>query len=122
MSAGVEATGTEAASTRGFAQRLRTLARGRETSLVVLAALIGVLAGLSVTLISRGAELLHSVLFGAARISSIPRLPLHVLLWPAIGGLIMGGVILALKRWRPHSIVDPIEANALHGGRMSHVF
>ncbi len=119
MSAGVEATGTEAVSTRGFAQRLRTLARGRETSLVVLAALIGVLAGLSVTLISRGAELLHSVLFGAARISSIPRLPLHVLLWPAIGGLIMGGVILALKRWRPHSIVDPIEANALHGGRMS---
>ncbi len=31
----------------------------------------------------------------------------------------MGGVILAMKRWRPHSIVDPIEANALHGGRMS---
>ncbi|GGF73455.1 chloride channel protein [Azorhizobium oxalatiphilum] len=104
---------------RGLAARLRALVRAREVGLVGLAVVVGVLAGIGVTAISRGAELLHHLLYGAPRISSLPAVPTHLLLWPAVGGLIMGGVILALKRWRPHSIVDPIEANALHGGRMS---
>jgi CIC family chloride channel protein len=36
-----------------------------------------------------------------------------------IGGLIMGVLGLALARWRPRRAIDPIEANALFGGRMS---
>ncbi|WP_051357132.1 chloride channel protein [Azorhizobium doebereinerae] len=119
MTAAGEASVPDVAAAPGLLSRLRTLARAREVSLVVLAALVGLAAGVGVTAISRGAELLHLLLYGAARISSIPVLKPSLLLWPAVGGLIMGAVMLALKRWRPHAIVDPIEANALHGGRMS---
>ncbi len=38
---------------------------------------------------------------------------------PTLGGLAFGLAIVALARWRPAREVDPIEANALHGGRMS---
>ena len=36
-----------------------------------------------------------------------------------IGGLLFGLTSELLKRWRPAREIDPIEANALHGGRMS---
>ncbi len=45
----------------------------------------------------------------------------RVLLAPMIGGLLLGLVARALRRWRSTEIVDPIEANALYGGRMSFV-
>jgi chloride channel protein, CIC family len=38
---------------------------------------------------------------------------------PCIGGLVYGVVAYLMWRWRPRDIVDAIEANALHGGRMS---
>ena len=38
---------------------------------------------------------------------------------PLIGGLLFGLTSELLKRWRPAREIDPIEANALHGGRMS---
>jgi CIC family chloride channel protein len=38
---------------------------------------------------------------------------------PALGGLVLGRVTLGLARLRPRRAVDPIEANALFGGRMS---
>jgi CIC family chloride channel protein len=38
---------------------------------------------------------------------------------PTIGGLVVGLVGLAIARWWNRRTVDPIEANALHGGRMS---
>jgi chloride channel protein, CIC family len=43
---------------------------------------------------------------------------LHTLLVLTAGGLVVGLTYLYQTR-RPHPIVDPIEANALHGGRMS---
>ena len=45
--------------------------------------------------------------------------PLRALLVPSLGGLLLGIAFLLLLRWRPAREVDPIEANALHGGRMS---
>ena len=39
--------------------------------------------------------------------------------FPAFGGLLLGLAFLLLLRWRPAREIDPIEANALHGGRMS---
>ncbi|MGU3493905.1 chloride channel protein [Xanthobacteraceae bacterium A53D] len=106
--------------THGLLQRLRVLVRRREVGLVLVAAVIGVFAGLGVTAISQGAQLLHEWLYGAPRLSSLPApLPWHMLLWPAVGGLVMGASMIVLRRYRPHAIVDPIEANALHGGRMS---
>ena len=41
------------------------------------------------------------------------------MLVPSLGGLLLGVAFLLLLRWRPAREVDPIEANALHGGRMS---
>jgi CIC family chloride channel protein len=45
--------------------------------------------------------------------------PQRLLLVPAVGGLALGLTALAMRRLRASDIVDPIEANALHGGRMS---
>ena len=41
------------------------------------------------------------------------------MLVPSLGGLLLGVALLVLLRWRPAREIDPIEANALHGGRMS---
>jgi CIC family chloride channel protein len=38
---------------------------------------------------------------------------------PLLGGLLFGAATEMIRRWRPEREVDPIEANALHGGRMS---
>ncbi|MEJ0041566.1 MAG: hypothetical protein WDM81_04895 [Rhizomicrobium sp.] len=46
---------------------------------------------------------------------SVPR----ILLVPVLGGLLLGLAALIVSRYRKAEIVDPIEANALHGGRMS---
>jgi CIC family chloride channel protein len=102
---------------------LRALARARESSLIVLGALIGAFAGLVVAAMSSAVSALHAVLFGVApggRLSELTSLdPKVALLVPSIGGLLFGVALFALARWRPAREVDPIEANALHGGRMS---
>ncbi len=38
---------------------------------------------------------------------------------PAAGGLVLGVLALIGRKVRPREIVDPVEANALYGGRMS---
>ena len=102
---------------------LRGVVRARESSLVVLALIIGVLAGLGVVAMSDATNLLHWLFFDIPwknRLSAVefvdPRLAVAV---PTIGGLIFGFALLLVSRWRPQREVDPIEANALHGGRMS---
>jgi CIC family chloride channel protein len=66
---------------------------------------------------------LHALLFNISireRLSSqISIEPLRALLVPSLGGLLLGVAFLLLLRWRPAREIDPIEANALHGGRMS---
>ncbi len=66
---------------------------------------------------------LHALLFDISireRLSSQPSIePLRALLVPSLGGLVLGVAFLWLSRWRPAREIDPIEANALHGGRMS---
>ena len=104
-------------------QRLRAFVRAHETSLVVLAALIGVIGGLAVAAMGAAVEGLHVVLFNLEwgdRLSSQFRIePLAALLVPGLGGLLLGLAFLVIARWRPAREIDPIEANALHGGRMS---
>ena len=104
-------------------RRLRAFVRARETSLVVLALLIGTIGGLVVAAMSNAVEALHVVLFNldwGDRLSSQYRIdPLRALLVPSLGGLLLGLAFLLLARWRPAREIDPIEANALHGGRMS---
>jgi CIC family chloride channel protein len=104
-------------------RRLRAFVRAHETSLVVLAALVGTTGGLVVAAMSTAVEVLHVLLFNfemGERLSSQYRIdPLRALLVPSLGGLLLGVAFLLLLRWRPAREIDPIEANALHGGRMS---
>ena len=102
--------------------RLRAIVRARESSVIVLAALIGVLAGLVVVGMGQLVGLMHVLFFGidpGVRLSGVISLdPLHAMLAPCLGGLVFGLVSAYVAR-RRGTEVDPIEANALHGGRMS---
>jgi CIC family chloride channel protein len=102
---------------------LRALVRARASGLLVLAAAIGALAGLVVAAMSLGVTVLHGVFFqvpAGQRLSALPALnPYVAILVPTFGGLAFGLAVATLARWRPLREVDPIEANALHGGRMS---
>jgi len=104
-------------------RRLRAFVRAHETSLVVLAVLIGTIGGLVVAAMSTAVEALHVALFNLEwgdRLSSQFRIePWRALLVPSLGGLLLGLAFLGLSRWRPAREIDPIEANALHGGQMS---
>src|SRR3984957_12065067 len=104
-------------------RRLRAFVRAHETSLVLLAALIGTIGGRVVGVMSVAVAGLHALLFNISireRLSSQPSTePLRALLVPSLGGLLLGIAFLLLLRWRPAREIDPIEANALHGGRMS---
>jgi CIC family chloride channel protein len=104
-------------------RRLRAFVRAHETSLVVLAALVGTIGGWVVVAMSVAVAGLHSLLFHIdirERLSSqISIDPWRALLVPSLGGLVLGLAFLLLQRWRPAREIDPIEANALHGGRMS---
>src|SRR5579872_5098953 len=104
-------------------RRLRAFVRAHETSLVVLAAMVGAGGGLVVAAMSATVQLFHVLLFDIdpqARLSSQFSIePARALLIPSLGGLLLGLAFLMLSRWRPAREIDPIEANALHGGRMS---
>jgi chloride channel protein, CIC family len=104
-------------------RRLRAVVRARESSLVALAALVGVIAGIVVAGMGMSVELLHQVFFNlnygerlSARLTLNPYIAVSV---PLVGGMIMGAASEIITRWRPEREIDPIEANALHGGRMS---
>jgi chloride channel protein, CIC family len=104
-------------------RRLRAFVRAHETSLVVLAAMIGTIGGMVVLAMSVAVAALHALLFDISiteRLSSQPSIEtLRAVLVPSLGGLVLGVALLVLLRWRPAREIDPIEANALHGGRMS---
>ncbi|GAN71799.1 chloride channel protein [Acetobacter syzygii] len=100
---------------------LRALVRTDSLWLIVLAAITGILAGLAVSLITFTTLLAHNMLApGYKRLSGLEHVaPWRALLVPATGGLLLGLWHYALQRHNRHRPVDPIEANALHGGRMS---
>jgi chloride channel protein, CIC family len=104
-------------------RRLRAIVRARESSLIVLAALVGALSGVVVAAMGTGVDLLHRLLFqldAGVRLSGLLRLdPVLAISVPLGGGLAFGIAAEMIARWRPEREVDPIEANALHGGRMS---
>jgi chloride channel protein, CIC family len=105
------------------AAALRGLVRGSEAAIVLLAALTGAAVGLLAWGMGAAARGLHQLLFGIGpqfRLSAAGSIPgWRLLLVPALGGLALYLLNRALRRWRPKPPVDPIEANALHGGRLS---
>jgi len=102
--------------------RLRAVVRARESSVIVLAAVVGVAAGLAVAAMGALVGIMHVAFFGldpGERLSGRVVLdPVYALLTPTVGGLLFGLVTAYITR-RRGTEVDPVEANALHGGRMS---
>lgn len=101
----------------------RALVRSNEIWLTVLSCCVGALAGLSVWVMTHATLLAHRILYDLhndGRLSGLTVLaPWRRVLVPCLGGLVLGGVgVLVARRFR-HRPVDPIEANALHGGGMS---
>lgn len=104
----------------GLVLRLRTMVRRRESWLVLLAAIIGVAAGIMVLALRELAYGLQRLLYqlpAGTRLSALDHLPVDSALVPATGGIILA-LTIVLRRRRSRS-VDLIEANALHGGKLS---
>ncbi len=102
--------------------RMRALVRGSEIGLVIAGTVIGIISGLMVAAIGGISQWMHQAIFAlqpGEKLSSAASLQPSAYIAPLAGGVLMGIVIWVLARWRKRPIVDPIEANALHGGRLS---
>ncbi|HEY2178845.1 MAG TPA: chloride channel protein, partial [Caulobacteraceae bacterium] len=106
----------------GLAALLRSRIRASELWLVMVAVFVGAAAGLLTVAVSLAAHGLQSLLFDLSpgqRLSAKAAIsPLQALALP-LGGAVLGAVTWAWSRRRSTPPVDPVEANALHGGRMS---
>jgi CIC family chloride channel protein len=104
-------------------ERLRALVRADEVWLAVLAALVGGISGVGVAAINAATATMHTKLFalpiGQGLSQSDHIAPLRALLVPALGGIVLGSGFWVLGKYRPRPLVDPVEANALYGGKMS---
>jgi CIC family chloride channel protein len=104
-------------------ETFRALVRGEEIWLAVLAAVVGVLAGAGVSAINIVTQMMHTVLFAlppGQGLSESARIdPVRAVCVPVLGGLVLGVSGWVLGRFRPRPMVDPVEANALYGGRLS---
>ncbi|WP_066094442.1 chloride channel protein [Xanthomonas massiliensis] len=105
----------------GWLGAVRRRLRGADGWLIVLGVPVGLAAGLLAVLQSGLAHALQARLFGLqgdVRLSSVAHLGLPALLVVPLGGLLVGLVTWYAGRGNRH-LVDAVEANALHGGRMS---
>jgi CIC family chloride channel protein len=97
--------------------------RDNGIALLAISAAVGIAVGAGVAVVHQVMQALHEALF---------RLPPHrllsegvgisswrILMVPMVGGLLVGVAGAMIRWWRPREIVDAIEANALHGGKMS---
>ena len=103
--------------------RARLLVRVDEIWLAVCAASIGAGAGGGVAAMNHVTRYLHHLLFKLPEgqgLSSSPSIDtLRLLTVPVLGGVVLGLAGLLIVKFRPKGIIDPVEANALYGGRMS---
>ena len=105
-------------------RRLRAFVRAHETSLVLLAALIGTIGGLVVAAMSAASQgctcCCSTFEIGRSSLKPVQDRAVARRCWfRASADCCSACAFLLLLRWRPAREIDPIEANALHGGRMS---
>ena len=97
--------------------------RDAEPGQIVLCALMGCFTGAVVDLLREGVAWLHVFDFGIPAnhylSEGVDVSRVRLLFVPLVGGLLLGLAARAVRAKRFNEIVDPIEANALHGGRMS---
>jgi chloride channel protein, CIC family len=102
---------------------VRARLRASEFGMTALAIGVGVLAGLCVAVMTSVVNAAHMRIFGIpfdVRLSAAERVtPLAAFGGPMAGGLLLGAIDLWLTRRKAPPAVDPVEANALRGGRMS---
>ena len=107
-------------------ERLRAYVRRSEAGMVLLAAVTGCVGGLVVSGMNLATQGLRELLYRlpqGTRLSAAGEVdPLMLLLAPCLGGAVLGLLMVLIGRiraMRRRPAIDPIEANALHGGRMS---
>jgi CIC family chloride channel protein len=104
---------------RGLAQRVRDSGAAP----VTLAVVIGIAVGTATCLLQRLLALFHWILFNTPLTGHLSAGDtdgvIRVIAVTILGCFLYGLVAAWERRWRGHDIVDPIEANALYGGRMS---
>lgn len=109
--------------TRVFYAGLQRELRSNEVAQIFACALIGSFVGIVVAILRGLVQALHQIDFalsGAGYLSTgLHTDPTRILVVPALGGLFLGVLALVARRIGARNIVDPIEANALYGGRMS---
>jgi CIC family chloride channel protein len=102
---------------------VRARLRASEFGMTALAIGVGVLAGLCVALMTSAVNAAHVRIFSIpfdVRLSAADRVaPLAAFGAPMLGGLLLGAIDVWLARRKAPPAVDPVEANALRGGRMS---
>ena len=102
---------------------MQRFSRSNEAMQVLLCALGGAGIGILVAGLRRGIDLLHRFSFrlpdGQALSMGVNVDTERVLFVPVLGGLLLGAGALVARRFQAREVIDPIEANALHGGRMS---
>ncbi|MGL9618193.1 chloride channel protein [Bradyrhizobium sp. U531] len=103
---------------------LRNFVRNRETGLVLVAIVVGLLSGVLIAAISSLSQVSHALLFDIpydAHLSATGVISWQrTLLVPMLGGLVLAliGLYFA-RRVKGQQLADAIEANALYGGRVS---
>ena len=102
---------------------LRARLRASEFGMAALATGVGVLAGLCVAAMTKIVNVAHVAIFGIpfdVHLSAAQSVaPLAAFGAPMLGGLTLGAIDAWLARKKAPPAVDPVEANALRGGRMS---
>jgi|SRR5665213_193326 len=110
-------------ASRSLTATFRRDLRSSEPVQILICAICGAAVGVLVAGLRRGIDVLHRITFnlplGHSLSAGLGADPLRVMLVPAIGGLALGLAAIVVRRYRSSDVVDPIEANALHGGRMS---
>jgi CIC family chloride channel protein len=105
-----------------FASLQRAL-RSNEVAQIFACALLGSFVGIVVAILRGVVQGLHQTDFdiagGGFLSTGIHIARARILFVPALGGLFLGMLALFARRFGTRDIVDPIEANALYGGRMS---
>lgn len=97
--------------------------RDAEPGQILLCAVMGCFTGAVVDLLREAVAWLHVFDFGIPAnhylSEGVGVSRARLLIVPLLGGLLLGLAARAVRARRFNEIVDPIEANALHGGRMS---
>lgn len=104
-----------------MAARIRRQFRVSEALFVLLATAVGALAGLATMALGAVARTIQHAIFrlpAEVSLSGQAHLSLFQLLMLPVGGAMLAGFGLAVRA-RQRALVDAVEANALHGGRMS---